>query len=169
MKNLLIAMLVMLVTSSFAYSQSWTSLDYTNTERNYNVTVMNNGTLTFYNTSPAARADQIYTTTISNDQINDLNNFMLSAGFLSGDFNPNFMDKGGSTRTVQINMIERKPVTLNDNLGNKNDISNFQSLVARIEKLVPSNFWTDNGIPYGKKNKKNKHHKKDKENENHED
>ncbi len=165
MKNLFFAMFVIMITSSFAFSQSWSTIEYNNNIKNFKITVESARSLTFYNTSPAARADQIYHTVLTKTQISDLTNFMNKAGFLSAGFNPNFMDKGGSTRTVLITLSDGKVVTLNDNLGDKNDIANFQSLVADIESLVPTKFWTENGISkdtydgHKKTKKKKRHHR----------
>ena len=150
-----------MVTGTFAYSQSWTMIEYTNTIKNYNITVSSDHTVTFFNTSPAARADQVYHNTIDNSQFNSFDNFLNSTGFLADGYNPNYMDKKGSAVNVRITLTNGKQVALNDNLGDKPDIANFNNLVTRIEALVSNQTWTDNGI---KKNtvKKKRHHKKTK-------
>lgn len=150
MKNLFLSLILILITASFTFAQSWSSVqyDYSNGpvspeyQKNYTIMVNSDRTVTLTPNNVNARADQSYSKRLSKKQMSSFNKFLNSTGFLNAGYNPNFMDKmkiGGPTKKIIINFSNNQAtVNLNESLGDKTDLANFEALTARMESLIPA-------------------------------
>ncbi|CAN5541354.1 hypothetical protein BH10BAC5_BH10BAC5_05920 [soil metagenome] len=151
MKKLIAALFLIIFTGSLASAQVWSSIDYKYSngpvspkyQKSYIISVSTDRyvTLTYTSNTDGAKSDS-YSRKLSKSQMRKFNKKLNASGFLDINYTPNFTDNmkvGGSTKNITINYSgKRMPLELNERLGDKGELEQFESLAAYMEKLIPA-------------------------------
>lgn len=154
MKNLLISLFLVLSASSLLHAQEWTAIEYKYSngpvspayQKNYSVVISSDRyvRMTYTSYSNGSKSDS-YSRRLSKGQMKSFNKILNASGFLASGYNPNFTDNmkvGGPSKAITISFSgDKKPLELNERLGDKSELEKFESLSAYIEKLIPSKVW----------------------------
>lgn len=154
MKKIIIALFLVIATCSIASAQNWSSIEYKFTngpvspkyQKSYTIIISPDRMVSMnYTTNTDGPKSDSYSRKISKSQMNSFKKFLATTRFLEAGFNPNFTDNmkvGGPSKDIMITFSNNQAtLNLNERLGDKTNLADFNSLAMKLEKFIPSKVW----------------------------